>query len=425
MNETLSVAIDFATSAGIGLLVGLERERNPLTKAGLRTFTLIAVLGTLTALAAEASGSVWLVAAGFVAVAAVLAAAYLADPRTTEVESGTTTVIAALAVFCLGVINYHGEGVLAVILGVAITALLYFKTELEGFSLRLTAQDIRSMLQFAALTAVVLPLLPNEPFGPYGVFNPFQIWLMVILISGVSLAGYVAWRLTLSRGGRVIRGGFVLTGLLGGVVSSTATTLVYSRYARAGTHSQAAALMIIVLANAAMLVRVLLISAIVAPAAVAAVASALLPALLLTAPALARAWRDAAGESPGDGGEYRNPTNLLAALAFAATYALILLVSAWLSQTVGAGGLYGLAVVSGMTDVDAITLSSLQLFNAEALGEHGAATAVALAVAANLLVKSGIATAAGGAALGRATLFALGPPLLGLAAGTMSLRAFG
>ena len=112
-------------------------------------------------------------------------------------------------------------------LGVGMTVLLYFKAELEGFSQKLTAQDIRSMLQFAVLTAVILPLLPDRSFGPYGVLNPFQVWLMVVLVAAVSLAGYVAWRLTLGRHG------LLLTGVLGGLVSSTATTLVYARHVAA------------------------------------------------------------------------------------------------------------------------------------------------------------------------------------------------
>lgn len=248
---------------------------------------------------------------------------------------------------------------------------------------------------------------------------------MVVLISGVSLAGYVAWRLTLSRGGRVVRGGLILTGLLGGLVSSTATTLVYARHAREGTHTHSASLMIIVLANAAMLLRVTLVSAIVAPAAALPVITATLPALLLTSPTLIRTFRRTRGESPANGGEYRNPTNLLAACTFALTYALILLVAAWLSQDVGVGGLYGLAVISGMTDVDAITLSSLALFKTGALGEHGVVTVIALAVAANLIVKAGIATVAGGRDLGRAAILALSLPLVGLAFGTWLLRNFG
>ena len=118
--------------------------------------------------------------------------------------------MAALVVFFLGAINYYGYRTPAVALGVGITVLLYFKAEIEGFSHKLTATDVRSMLQFAVLTAVILPLLPDRAFGPYGVLNPFQIWLMVVLVAAVSLSGYVAWRLTLGRHG------LLLTGVLGG-----------------------------------------------------------------------------------------------------------------------------------------------------------------------------------------------------------------
>jgi len=204
MNGALSLILTFAVSAAIGLLVGLERERKPSAKAGVRTFTLIAMLGTLAALLDEATGSEWVLAAGAVCVTATLVAAYLHDRETVRDDSGTTTVVAALAVFFLGAMNYHGYRLPAVALGVAITVLLYFKAEIEGFSHKLTATDVRSMLQFAVLTAVILPLLPDRAFGPYGVLNPFQIWLMVVLVAGVSLSGYVAWRLTLGRHGLVL-----------------------------------------------------------------------------------------------------------------------------------------------------------------------------------------------------------------------------
>ncbi|HEU0200796.1 MAG TPA: MgtC/SapB family protein, partial [Burkholderiaceae bacterium] len=193
---TLSTALTFATSGAIGLLVGLERERNPAAKAGLRTFALIALLGTLSAQLAQAVDSGWVVALGLGVVGAAIAGAYFVDPRSATGDAGLTTVIAAMVVFCLGAINFHGHRALAVTLGVAMTALLHFKVELEGAARRLSPRDIRSMLQFAAVSVVILPLLPNEAYGPYAALNPFHIWLMVVLISGVSLAGYVAWRLT-------------------------------------------------------------------------------------------------------------------------------------------------------------------------------------------------------------------------------------
>ncbi|MFN3565955.1 MAG: MgtC/SapB family protein [Burkholderiaceae bacterium] len=416
MRVTLDLALTFAASFGIGLLVGVERERNPHAKAGVRTFALIAVLGTLCALLAREAGSGWVLGLGLAIVGAAIAGAYFADPRTTVDDSGTTTVIAALTVYGLGALNYYGERALAVALGVGMTALLYFKAELEGTAQRLTARDIRSMLQFGAVSLVVLPLLPNEAFGPYGVLNPFHIWLMVVLVSGVSLAGYVAWRLTLARKG------LVLTGLLGGLVSSTATTLVYARHARQATHTPAASLVVIVLANATMLVRVLLIVAIVAPRAAPAIAVPIGLALLAGVPAIALRWRSVGAEAGDGGDEYRNPTNLLAALAFGALYAAILVVSAWLSDRVGAQGVYGLAVVSGLTDVDAITLSALQLFNTGTLPAVAAATAVSLAVGANLVLKSLLVYGAGGRAVGLATMVAFAGPLAGLAGGVTLLR---
>src|SRR5512134_278340 len=183
MNSTLTQVVSFALSAGIGLLVGLERERKPSAKAGVRTFTLIALLGSLAGVIENATGSAWSIAAGALAITGTLVAAYLHDRDSVHDDSGTTTVIAAVAVFFLGAVNYYGYPTLAVALGVGITVLLYYKAELEGFSQKLTGQDIRSMLQFAVLTAVILPLLPERSYGPYGVLNPHQVWLMVVLVA--------------------------------------------------------------------------------------------------------------------------------------------------------------------------------------------------------------------------------------------------
>ena len=283
MNGTLSLVLTFAVSAGVGLLVGLERERKPSAMAGVRTFTLMALLGSLAGLLTEATGSAWALGAGALAVTGTLVAAYLHDRESVGDDSGTTTVVAALAVFFLGAINYYGYRTPAVALGVGITVLLYFKAEIEGFSHKLTGQDVRSMLQFAVLTAVILPLLPDRPFGPYGVLNPFQIWLMVVLVAAVSLSGYVAWRLTLGRHG------LVLTGVLGGLVSSTATTLGYARQVAAGSQTLPAALLVILLANATKLVRVLFLVGVVAPEALPRALVVLLPALLVAAAGVA--WR--------------------------------------------------------------------------------------------------------------------------------------
>jgi len=417
MNASLTLVLSFALSAGIGLLVGLERERKPSAKAGVRTFALIAVLGSLAALLTEATGSAWTLGAGALCVTGALVAAYLQDPDSVRDDAGTTTVVAAIAVFFLGAANYYGYRTLAVALGVGMTVLLYFKAELEGFSHKLTGQDIRSMLQFAVLTAVILPLLPDRSFGPYGVLNPFQVWLMVVLVAAVSLAGYVAWRLTWGRHG------LVLTGVLGGVVSSTATTLVYARHVAAGTQPMSAALLVILLANATKLVRVLVLVGVVAPASLPLALLVIIPSLLASLAGVAWHWRAAADAPPVDEAAFRNPTQLRTALGFGAIYAVILLLAAWANDMVGSRGVLALAAVSGATDVDAITLSSLRLLENGALTQAMALTAVGVAVASNVIFKSILAAAAGGPLLRGPVLRAFSVPLLALGAGLWALHA--
>jgi uncharacterized membrane protein (DUF4010 family) len=417
MNSTLTQVVSFALSAGIGLLVGLERERKPSAKAGVRTFALIAVLGSLAALLTEATGSAWALAAGAVCVTGALVAAYLQDRESIHDDAGTTTVVAAIAVFFLGAVNYYGYRTLAVALGIGMTVLLYFKAELEGFSQKLTGQDIRSMLQFAVLTAVILPLLPDRSFGPYEVLNPFQIWLMVVLVAAVSLAGYVAWRLTLGRHG------LLLTGVLGGVASSTATTLVYARHAAAGAQPVSAALLVILLANATMLLRVLVLVSVVAPSSLPLALLVIVPALLVAVAGVAWRWTSASTAPPAGEAAFRNPTQLRTALGFGAIYAVILLLAAWANDLLGSRGLLALAAVSGLTDVDAITLSSLRLLDNGALSEVTALSAVGAAIAANLVFKAVVAASAGGPLMRWAVLRAFAGPLLGLAAGIWMLHA--
>jgi len=417
VNDTLDLALTFAISAAIGLLVGTERERKPTAKAGLRTFALIAVLGTACALVSDALESSWLVPVGFALVGLTIAGAYFADPQTTAEDSGTTTVLAALLVYVLGALNFQGERTLAVALGIGMTALLYFKTELEGAATSLTPTDIRSMLQFGAISAIALPLLPDRGYGPYGVLNPFHIWLMVVLISGVSLAGYVTWRLTLDRKG------LLLTGLLGGLISSTATTFAYARHARDATHTPSAAMTVILLANLAMLLRVLLLVFVIAQPVLPLLSLAIAPAMLLTAPALRWHFSRARGETGEASDRLNNPTQLGAALLFAGFYALILLLAAWLSDAYGSGGLLALSFISGVADVDAITLSTSRLANWGDIGLDAAATAIALAAAANMLFKACVSAVVGGRTLGRAALVAFVMPLAGLLVGLLALNA--
>jgi uncharacterized membrane protein (DUF4010 family) len=220
---------------------------------------------------------------------------------------------------------------------------------------------------------------------------------MVVLISGVGLLGYVAWRLTLGRRGLLV------TGLLGGLVSSTAATLVAARHARGSAGSNHSALTVILLANATMLLRVILLVALVAPAVLLSAALILVPALLVGLPLLLLHWRGASGSERQEEDAYRNPANLTTAVGFGAIYAVLLVLAAWLGEYAGAYGVYALAAVSGLADVDAITLSALQLNLTGALTAVNAAGAIALAVGSSLVTKTVLVYLTGGRSLGNGT----------------------
>jgi uncharacterized membrane protein (DUF4010 family) len=396
----------FMTSLAIGLLIGLERERRRSSKAGLRTFALVALLGTLSGLLAEQADSGWVLAAGLLTIGAMIIAAYINQPDDAG-DPGTTTVVAILVCYCLGAAVWFGYGTLAVMLGIATTVLLYFKAELHGISHRLTPKDLISILQFAVLSFVILPILPDRNFGPYDALNPHQAWLMVVLVSGVSLAGYAALRLAGPQHGAP------MMGLLGGLVSSTATTVVFSRHARAHAALARSAMVVIMIASLMVLLRLTVMAALVAPAIIEPLAKVFTGGLVLGLAVTAFGWRrlEAQGELPMP--EVRNPTEIRTALGFGALYAVVLFCSAWLSDVAGAKGMYAVALASGLTDVDAITLSSLRLFSLDKLSAGQAVTSIALAVLSNLTFKAGLVITLGGWALARRTL----PAMLAVAAG--------
>ena len=395
----------FLTSLALGLLIGLERERNPASKAGLRTFALVALLGTLAALIAGKTGSPWILAAGLVLVGLMMIAAH-ARESDAAADPGTTSVAAVCVCYSLGVLIWLGYPTLAVMLGVLTTMLLYFKPELRGLSQSLTRQDLLSILQFAALSFVILPVLPDQNYGPYEALNPYRIWLMVVLISGISLAGYVALRLI---GGRH---GVLLLGLFGGLVSSTATSMVYARHARDPGMLQLAAVVILT-ANLVVPARLAVLAGVVSPAILPQLAPALGGALACGAIGTFYWWRKLSQQPVLALPEIRNPTEIRAALGFGLLFGVVLFCSAWLSDAAGSRGLYAVALVSGLTDVDAITLSTLRLYDLGALEPPQAAHAIVLALVSNIAFKLGLVFTVGGAALARRCA----PPMLAAAAG--------
>ena len=377
----------FAASAAIGLLIGLERERHPATAAGLRTFTLTALFGTASALLGELVGTAWVAAIGLLLVGAMAVAAQPRGAGPTG-DPGTTTTVALLLCFVLGAMTWHGLATAAASLAVVVTALLYFKPELKGLTERITRSDMLSILQFGALSLVVLPALPDRGFGPHGALNPYQIWLMVVLISGVSLAGYVTLRLVGARRG------LLLTGLLGGLVSSTATTVTYARRVRDDPSQAHASALVILLAGTVVFARVALLAAVVAPSVLRGLGRVLLAGgmrMWAAVLALGRRLPAAAGTAEAVPPRVGNPMELRTAFAFAGFYALVLLFAAELAQRLGGAGLYAVALLSGLTDVDALTLGSLRLHGVGGVTAQQAVVAIAIAFLANIGFKFAVA----------------------------------
>lgn len=405
----------FAIAIGIGLLIGLERERVASARAGLRTFGLVGLLGALAALIGQEVDSVVPFALGLFLIGSMIVAAYLRHPD--PVDPGTTSVAALLVCYCLGTAVWLGYATLAVMLAVTSTILLYFKAELRGIATRLVARDWISIFQLCILSLVILPILPNRTFDPYEAINPRQVWWMVVLISGMSLAGYATLRLV------GVRYGAALVGVAGGLASSTATTLVYARNSRQTPGAAPTASLVIVLANLVMMLRVALISAVVAPGMLYALLATIAPALLLGGASLLWYWRSQT-VGPALLPETRNPTELRTALGFGAIYAVVLFISAWLQEIAGTQGFYVLALASGLTDIDAIALSAMRLMTMDKIGVQTAAIAIGLAMFANMVFKTGIAMTVGGRALGLQILWGMGAVGAGLLLG-IAWRALG
>ena len=400
----------FAVSLGIGLLIGLERERKPDTKAGLRTFGLTALLGCLAAMLGETIGSGWVIPAGLLMVASMMIVAQARDPLDNG-DPGTTSVVALMVCYGLGALVWFGQATLAVMLAITVTVLLYFKAQLQGVTRSLTHKDLISILQFGVLSLVVLPILPNQDYGPYHALNPHQIWWMVVLISGLSLAGYAALRIVGNRHGAS------LLGFFGGLVSSTATTMVFAREAREDAQLTTTATLVILIANLVVTVRLGIVAVVLAPNLFVPLASVLGVGLVAGLFVVLLRWRTltAAGNLPMP--EVKNPTELRAALSFGLLYGAVLLLAAWLQDIAGSQGLYLVALASGLTDVDAITLSTLRLFNQQTLEAAPTVTAISLAVLSNLIFKSGLVIVIGGRTLARQVLPGLAAIGVGFIAG--------
>lgn len=416
-----TVARNFAIALLIGALVGLEREKRRATEphigvGGLRTFILVAETGAVAAWMSLQLQSPWILAAAVVVVALLVTAGYLVQARTSEEAQGLTTEIAAVTVCLLGGICLLGSPGLAVALGITTSALLAYKQPLHRVVGGIATDDLYAGLKLLIATFIVLPLLPDRAVDPWGALNPYALWWLVILISALSLVGYVAVRLLgASRG-------TALTGFFGGLVSSTAVTLAFARRSREEggdtlTRSLAAG---ILLAWGVMFVRVVVI---VAVANVALVGGLVVPFTVLAAGCAVMAawqlrgggaWATAGSGSPTVG--LTNPFSLMEATKFALFFGGVLLVVALARQYFPGQGLYVVALLAGLTDVDAISLSMAGY--AKTGGDPGVAvSAIVIAALSNTLVKLGLVVVLGATPLKTRALVAAG--VLAAAAGTL------
>jgi uncharacterized membrane protein (DUF4010 family) len=416
--ELLTVAGDFAVAILLGALVGIEREKRKAEEqetrhiAGLRTFTLLALLGAATGFLSRSASSPWILAAALLIVGACVVVGYLTTARASQDGKGLTTEVAAIVVFLLGAMVMLGYQELAIGLGVVTAAVLAYKQPLHGFVEKLGWDDVYAGLRLLIATFIALPLLPNRPIDPWGALNPYSLWLLVILISSLSLVGYVLTRwLGPARG-------TALTGLTGGLVSSTAVTLSFAREGRDNPQNAAALTCGILLAWAVMFARVIVLVAVVNRALLAHV---LVPfavmAVVVGGCAAFLYFRDGSvdGTPPKGEVDIENPFSLTAAAKFAALFAVVLLAVKIVQENFAASGLYAVATLAGLTDVDAITLSMAEF--AKSGGARVAVIAIVIGALTNTVVKCGMAYVIAGALLGRPLLIATAATLLaGLAA---------
>ena len=408
---TVELLLNLATALGVGLLIGTERswsggDQDGQEMAGIRTFGLAGLFGGLAALSAGHFGTAaWI--AMFVVLALLTIAGYVVESRT-NADRGMTTEVALLLTFLLGSLAVAESRILAASVAVVVALLLSLKSRLHGALRKLNEAELSGALKLLFISVVLLPALPNQGYGPWEAFIPYTTWWMVVLIAGIGFAAYVAIRLLGTRHGLMV------TALLGGIVSSTAMTITLARLDSPKLRPALAAGLLAT--SALMFPRVLLEVGLINRALLPALLAPMLTAgLIYAAGALFYYLR--AGKQPENAAEppLKNPFELGPALRFAGLLVVILFLVEGAQRWLGDSGVYLVSLLSGLTDVDAITLSLSNSARTD-LSEEVAVRGIFLAALSNSLVKAGLILFIGGRAIAMLTLpFVLGGLLAGLA----------
>ncbi|NQD37094.1 MgtC/SapB family protein [Permianibacter sp. IMCC34836] len=423
---------DFAIALAIGALVGVEREkhreRSGHGAAGLRSFMLIAETGALAAWLGQQLAAPWLVAAVLLALALVIGPlsrrsangqTAIATGDTSPERAGITTSIAALTVFLLGAVTLYGHAELAVALAITTSAILAFREPMHGLVRKIDTDDIYAGLKLLIATFIVLPLIPNRTLDPWGAFNPFQLWSLVIIISALSLVGYVAMRWLGSERG------IALTALSGGLVSSTAVTLSFARRSHEQVETSRMLATGVLIAWLVMYARVLIEVAVVHPPLVWRIGGPLLALAFVCAVLAGYGWQRNSRDHNGlahDGQTQSgllhnglvnnghqlpvtNPFSLVSATQFALFFTAVLFVVKLSQHYLPSETLYGVAALAGFAEVDSITLSLASMIR-DGGDIRTASHGILLATLTNTWTKAGLVLVLATAQLRRPILLA-------------------
>jgi len=418
MDEAQQAFYYLSVALAVGLLVGVERgwkargAEEGQRVAGIRTYGLIGLLGGGCALLAGQLGAL-LIGLMFIGLAGALSAVYVVTHRSDDADVGITSLIASLLTFVFGALAGLGEVAVAGASAVVTTLLLGYKPLLHHWVKALEAKELSAALKLLLISVVLLPVLPNRGYGPWQALNPYEIWWMVVLVATISFVGYFAIKI----GGT--RKGALFTGLFGGLASSTALTLHFSRASRADGATAPVLATGILLACGTMFPRMFLVAGVLNVQLLQPLlAPVLVMALMVYAPALFY-WRSLRQRETGAAASLSNPLELTTAVSFGALLALVMLLGRALQAWLGDTGVLMLAAASGVADVDAITLSLARMSQDE-LAIRVAVTGILIAAAVNSVVKGGMATVIGGRRIG----LRVGLPLL-ISAVTGLLLAWG
>jgi uncharacterized membrane protein (DUF4010 family) len=388
MDNEIEIVFHLLTSLAIGLLIGIERgwsgkkEEEGDRVAGIRTFSLIGLLGGICAVITGIVG-MWLLGIAFAAVAAMAVASYIVEARRHQ-DIGTTTAYTKILTFSLGAWAAFGYHLLALGATTLVVALLGLKPVLHKWVKGIETKELYAGIKLLIISVVLLPLLPNQGYGPWEAINPRWIWWMVVLISGISFVGYFAIKYVGNRLGTLV------TSITGGLASSTAVTLSMANFAR-NQDTKSLFMAGVMIASSIMFIRIMVEVSIVNPLLLQPL---WIPVTVMFFAVLSGGLWLLSKKSDDDHDphiEIENPLKLMTAFKFGLLLAVILFLSIAMKEWFGDEGIYLISIISGLMDVDAITLS-LSRLAIDDIDDEVAVLGIILASVTNTLTKGFIFT---------------------------------